>query len=139
MPATVEPTSYGHRCVFLEPVTLAETVAWFDELKRCVDGKTSFGQLVDMRGVVLRLTGVQEELAVVQEAMAYILAHGLTRSAAVVATTQTALKIKQMAFGTNVYERERYIDGSAPDWEQTALAWIEHGVDPDYKPHDPGF
>ena len=138
MPATVEPTSYGHRCVFVDPITLAETVAWFDELKRRVDAKTSFGQLVDLRGRH-QLTGAQDQQAVVQEAMAYILAHGLTRSAVVVATPRIAMKIKQLAFGTNVYERERYIDGSVPDWEQTALAWIEHGVDPDYKPHDPGF
>jgi hypothetical protein len=138
MPVSIEPTSYGYRSAFLEPVTLAETVDWFDELKRCLDGKTPFGQLVDVRSRQ-RLTGIKDQEAVVQEAMAYILAHGLTRSAVVVATTQTAMKIKQMAFGTNVYERERYIDGSTPDWEQTALAWIEHGVDPDYKPYDPGF
>ena len=138
MPVTVEPTSYGYRCAFLEPVTLAETVAWFDEVKRCVEGKTSFGQLVDVRGRP-HLSGIDDQQAVVQEAMAFILAHGLTRSAVVVATTHTALKIKQMAFGTNIYERERYIDGSLDSWEQTALAWIEHGADPDYRPHDPGF
>ncbi len=138
MPVSVEPTSYGHRSVFSDPITLAEVVVWFEELKRCVEGKASFGQLVDVRGRP-RLTGVRDQEEVVQEAMAYLLAHGLTRSAVIVASTQTALKIKQMAFGTNVYERERYFDGSAPRWEQDALAWIEHGVDPDYKPHDPGF
>ncbi|HST81156.1 MAG TPA: hypothetical protein VLL08_05420 [Kineosporiaceae bacterium] len=138
MPATVETTSYGLRSVFVDPLTIDEVVAWFEELKRCVAGKVSFGQLVDVRGRQ-RLSGIRDQEEVVQEAMAYILAHGLTRSAVVVATTQTALKIKQLAFGTNVYERERYIDGSAPGWEQTALAWIEDRVDPDYKPHDPGF
>jgi hypothetical protein len=138
MPATVESTSYGHRSVFSDPITLADTVAWFEELKRCVEGKTSFGQLVDVRGRQ-RLTGIRDQEQVVEEAMGYLLAHGLTRSAVIVATTQTALKIKHMAFGTNVYERERYIDGSAPDSEQIALAWIEDGVDPDYQSHDPGF
>jgi hypothetical protein len=138
VPVTVEPTSYGHRSVIADPLTVADFVAWFEEVKQCVEGKASFGQLVDLRGRP-RITGVPDQEQVVQEAMAYLLAHGLTRSAVIVATTQTALKIKQMAFGTNVYERERYFDGSAPGWEQDALAWIEHGVDPDYTPHDPGF
>jgi hypothetical protein len=48
-----------------------------------------------------------------------------------VESSQVALKVKQAAFGTQVYEWDRYLDGALPDWEEIALDWLVRGIDPD--------
>ena len=130
MPSTTESTAYGYRSTFCDPVTIEETQLWAEEVRQIVEGRTTFGQLIDLRGRK-RLSGVPEEEALIKEQMLYVRDHGLLRSAVVVANRQVALKIKQLAFGTAVYDWERYIDGADPQWERIALDWIERQIDPD--------
>jgi hypothetical protein len=130
MPIHSEATSYGYRSTFVDPVTLEQTHAWASEVALLVHGHEVFGQLIDVRGRG-RLTGDHEQQQIIQDTMRLVKAAGMLRSCVVVADRQVALKIKQLAFGTPVYEWERYVDGADPDWERLALDWIERGVDPD--------
>ncbi|MHB8079787.1 MAG: hypothetical protein ACYDIE_11110 [Candidatus Krumholzibacteriia bacterium] len=130
MPAVTERTDYGYRSVFTDPVTMEDVIAWSESVRRAVGERTSFGQIIDLRGRA-RLSGSREEEAIIQESMRFVKEHGLTRSAVIVSAGAVTLKIKQLAFGTSVYEWERYIDGANPRCEQIALDWVERGIDPD--------
>lgn len=134
MPIHTEVTGYGYRSRFEEPVTLDDLRAWLDEVRLTVAGRETFGQLLDLRNP-RRFFGDPANEGAVQAAMLFQLSHGLARSAVVVASGQLALKIKQLAFGTAIYQRERYINGSAPGWESTALDWVEQGIEPDDATH----
>lgn len=130
MPAITEATSYGYRSVLTDPVSIEESIAWAADVRRAVGTRTSFGQIIDMRGLERLALGPRQE-EIIQESMRFVMERGLTRSAAIVSSKQIALKIKQLAFGTAVYEWERYIDGSDPECQQIALDWVERGIDPD--------
>lgn len=129
MPTQTESTPYGYRSTISDVLPEAEAKAWFEDVKRAVAGRSNFGQLIDLRH---QKPYGPETNAVIQEAMTYVRARGMQRSAVVLSSAVTALQIKRLAKETGMYAYERYIDASAdPNWEQTALAWIERGVDPD--------
>jgi hypothetical protein len=130
VPFSNELTAYGYRSTFWDPVTLDDSLAWFEELKEIVIPLSEFSQLIDLRQR-LRFSGEPDHFAVIQEQMRYVREQGLIRSVVLVTSRQVALKIKQLSFGTPVYEWERYIDGSDPECEQLALGWIERRIDPD--------
>lgn len=129
MPTQTESTAYGYRSTISDVLPEAEAKAWFEDVKRAVGTRSNFGQLIDLRR---QKPYGPETNAVIQEAMTYVRAKGMVRSAVVLSSAVTALQIKRLAKETGMYEYERYIDASAdPNWEQTALAWIERGIDPD--------
>lgn len=130
MPAVTESTGYGYRSVFTDPVTPEDLRAWAEEVRRVVGERRSFAQIIDVQGRQ-RLSGCPEQEEIIQESMRFVKEHGLRRSAVIVSTREVALKIKQLAFGTAIYEWERYIDGSDPRCQQIALDWVERGIDPD--------
>ncbi len=129
MPTQTQSTPYGYRSTISDVLPEAEAKAWFEDVKRAVGTRSNFGQLIDLRR---QKAYGPETNAIIQEAMTYVRARGMQRSAVVLASAVTALQIKRLAKETGMYAYERYIDASAdPNWEQTALAWIERGVDPD--------
>ncbi len=130
MPVVTQATRYGYRSTFLDPVTVEDTRTWSAELRAAVAGRESFSQFIDLR-CRGRLRAEDEQEGLIAAEMAWVKAHGLLRSAVVVSDRFLLLKIKQLAFGTAVYEWERYLDGSEPRWERLALDWIERGLDPD--------
>lgn len=134
MSVVFEHTSYGFRCTIVDPLSYEEAVAWLDEICRIAqayrDKQVRFGQLMDLRGRSGRLQPAQQEL--IAKSMRFVRECGLMRSAVIVQDSVFALKIKQSAFETGMYEWERYLStSSTPDWERKAVAWIEDGIDPD--------
>lgn len=130
MPIEVVPTYYGIRTTAWDPLTTAEEIVWVSRLRSLIPTlDTFYGQLVDLRG--RRLDGLTN-VDLVQEAMELVLAHGLQRSAVIVADSAVAMLTKRVALEMGVYACERYIDASAePGWERLALEWLDHGLDPD--------
>jgi hypothetical protein len=129
VPIETVRTTYGYRSTMIDPTTPEEGLRWVQELTEAIAGRTAFSQLVDLRQAVHQRGA--EELAGISQVMRFVRERGLLRSAVVVADEFTALKIKQLAFDSGVYEWERYIDGSLPDWQERALDWVVHAIDPD--------
>jgi hypothetical protein len=130
MPIRTEQTSYGYRSTIEDPVSLDDMRAWAADVDRATRDRRSFGQLIDVRRAD-RLSGDLEQQKIIQDQMKLVKERGLLRSCVVVPNRQVALKIKQLAFATPVYEWERYLDGADPDWERLALDWIVRGLDPE--------
>lgn len=130
MPVTVEPTEYGFRAVFVDPVTPEEHQDYDRRMREAVAGRETFAQLIDCRRMPRPLPD-GEGRERVRAAMEFVLHHGLTRSAFIAHNARTALVIKHLAFGTSVYERERYFDGDSPTCDEEALDWLVRGIDPD--------
>jgi hypothetical protein len=127
MPIHTVLTPYGYRSELIDPYDDAEHQAWFARIKRIADRPGFYGQLIDLRAT----TPDPSAQDGISDAMAYVRAHGLLRSAVVVAHPTAALTVKQAAWRTGVYEWERYFDASTdPDWEQHAEDWIIRRIDP---------
>ncbi|XXF79031.1 hypothetical protein P2318_04555 [Myxococcaceae bacterium GXIMD 01537] len=123
-------TAYGFRVNAPGFLSLAETRAWFEDLKRLVgDSGRPFGLLVDIRS---QRANPPESQEVIKEAMAWMKNAGLVRSAVVLDSAVAKLQTTRLAKTSGVYAWERYVDASkGTDWEQRALGWIVNGVDPD--------
>lgn len=139
MPIRTEATHYGYRSTISDPLSPDEDQTWVNEVLEAVRGRDHFGQLIDMRGRA-RLTGDPHQERLIADMMTRLRAQGLLRSAVILSSRQVALKIKQLAFATGLYEWERYLDGTDPDCEARALDWVERGIDPDdwAQPASPG-
>jgi hypothetical protein len=129
MPTSTSSTSFGYRTTISSPFTPAEATAWFADVKRVVGKPHTFGQLVDLRG---QKTTTPESNAIVESAMEWVRAQGMNRSAVVLSSAITKMTIMRLAKEAGMYAYERYFDASSdPAWETKALAWLEHGTDPD--------
>ena len=129
MPYTVTATPFGYRSTVVAPFPPEEARPWFEEIKRAV-GPTPhpFGQLIDARG-----QKVQDPASVpiVEDAQNWVRAHGMQRSAVVVASAVVKMNLTRMSRETGMLTHERYFDGAGdPDWEAKALAWVTDGVEP---------
>jgi hypothetical protein len=129
MPITTATTTYGYRAVFADPVSVCDIATWVDDVRAAVQGRESFGQLVDLRQRTLtgRDPAVQEAT---RDAMMSIRGWGLVRSASVVADELVAQRLRRWSAMTGLESCERFIDGRLDDWEKAALAWIVDGVEP---------
>ncbi|HET9654211.1 MAG TPA: STAS/SEC14 domain-containing protein [Kineosporiaceae bacterium] len=129
MPIITEPTDYGYRAVFLDPVTVSDIQGWVPAVEGAVAGRTAFGQLVDLRQDP-QAGRDQEVTHALRDAAAVIRKWGLHRSAAIVADQITARRLMRLVHSYLPGTGERFVDGRHPDWEAAALAWIRHGVEP---------
>jgi hypothetical protein len=88
-----------------------------------------FAVLVDMRGLDL----ISPEVKTLFEyGQRYYLHKGMSRSVVIVANSTLAVQFKRIALQSNIYDWERYLDASTlVNWEQLALDWVRHAVDPD--------
>jgi hypothetical protein len=129
MPSQTWTTSYGYRTMITSPFTLADAAAWFEDMQRAVGAPHPFSQLIDLRD---SRTSSEDDAGVIGTAMRWARHQGLVRSAVVVSSVVTTLKINRLARAAGVYEGERYVDASGdPHWEAKALAWIEQGIEPE--------
>jgi hypothetical protein len=129
VPSTTVATPYGYKTTISAPFADDAAAAWFEDIKRVVAGKTSFGQLVDLRGQKPYSEATNK---IIQDAMTYVREHGMTRSSVVLASALTKMQIMRLAKEVGMYEYERYFDASSePEWERKAIDWIEQGIDPD--------
>ena len=129
MPTTTESTDYGYTSTFTGLLTVDEANSWFDEVKTAIAGKTSFGQVIDLRGQTAQNP---ETNAIVQDAMGYVIAQGMQRSAVVLSSVVMRMQIMRLAKGAGMYAYERYFAVDAGmEWPPEVLAWVVDGVDPD--------
>jgi len=128
MPVETTVTEYGYRSAFTGSVSPEEGAAWFEEVKRAIAGRNSFGQFIDLRGQRVQNDATAGDI---QQAMSYLLASGLKRSSVVLSSAVAKLQIMRLAKETGMYAYERYFDPSDEQWEAKALAWIVDGTDPD--------
>ncbi len=128
MPVTTVTTPYGYRSEVTASLTPAEAKAWFDEIKRVVGGKRTYCQLIDLRKAN---THPAETKAVIQEIMQWNTAHGMQRSAIILTSATLKMQTVRMTRETASENHERFFDGSRPDWEKKAIAWLDRGVDPE--------
>jgi hypothetical protein len=128
MPVTTVSTPYGYRSEVVASLSPAEAKTWFEEIKRVVGAKRSYCQMIDLRKAN---THPPDTKAVIQEIMQWNKAHGLQRSAVIVASATLKMQIGRMTRETASENHERVFDGSTSDWEAKALAWVDRGVDPD--------
>lgn len=125
----LEKTPYGLRSTAPGFLTVPETQAWLAELKVLSAAMPGpFSKLVDIRTQPPQAPAVS---ALIQEAMVWLKAHGMQRSAVVLDNPLAHMQITRLARSTGVYASERYFDASQdPDWEAKALAWLIEGREP---------
>jgi hypothetical protein len=128
MPVTTVATPYGYRCEVDGTLSAAEARAWFDDIKRMVGVKRSYCQLIDLRKSSAH---PPDTSAVIQEIMQWNKAHGMQRSAIILASATLKMQTGRMTRNTASENHERFFDSSEPGWERKALAWLERAVDPD--------
>lgn len=125
----LEKTPYGLRTTAPGFLTVQETQAWLAELKvLSAEMPGPFAMLVDIRTQPAQAPAVT---ALIQEAMVWLKAHGMQRSAVVLDNPLAHMQITRLARSTGVYAHERYLDASSePEWEAKALAWLTEGREP---------
>jgi hypothetical protein len=126
---TLDDTPYGLRTTAPGFLTLEETQAWAEELKRRVTARgRPFALLVDIRSQPAQSPAVG---ALIQETMGWLKAHGMQRSAVVLDNALAYLQITRLARSSGVHAHERYFDASSDaGWEPKALAWLTEGREP---------
>jgi hypothetical protein len=129
VPTTTQATSYGYTSTFTGLLTVDEANSWYDDLKVAIDGQTSFGQVIDLRGQTAQNPDTNQ---IVQDAMAYVIAQGMQRSAVVLSSVVMRMQIMRLAKEAGMYAYERYFAvDSGVEWPPEVLAWVVDGVDPD--------
>jgi hypothetical protein len=125
----LEKTPYGLRTTAPGFLTVPETQAWLAELKvLSAEMPGPFTMLVDIRTQGAQAPAIT---ALIQEAMMWLRAHGMARSAVVLDNPIAHMQITRLARSTGVHVNERYFDASTePAWEQKALAWLTEGREP---------
>jgi hypothetical protein len=125
----LEKTPYGLRTTAPGFLTVPETQEWLAQLKVLgAQMKGPFTMLVD-----IRTQGAQspDVAALIQEAMVWLKANGMHRSAVVLDKPISHMQITRLARSTGVHVGERYFDASSdPAWEAKALAWLIDGREP---------
>ena len=126
----IEKKSYGFKLTFGDSITADEMNEWVEESKRALVGKSGrFGVFVDMRTLKPLASATQE---VMKKGQKLYKDKGLERSVVILNSPTLTMQFKRIAKETGIYQWERYVDASShPDWEKTALNWIEKGVDMD--------
>jgi hypothetical protein len=127
---SVKKEAWGIRMVFSDSIQNDEMKKWVEEAKRVLATQTAgFGVFVDMRTLKPLTPDVQ---ATMQEGQKLFKVKGMKRSVVILANTLMTMQFKRIGKETGIYDWERYIDSTkVSSWEQTGIAWIKDGVDPD--------
>lgn len=128
----IEKEPWGYRLTFGGYISKAEMEEWVDEAKRVVPrSSTPFGVFVDMRELKPLAPDVQEAMIGGQQ---HFKTSGMERSVVIVDSTVTAMQFKRLGKESGIYEWERYLSSTDPDWEARGMAWIKEALDPDQVP-----
>ena len=107
-----------------------ELQAWIRASSETLANITApFSVLVDMRTLVPLDDGGK---ALMREGQQMYLEAGMDRSVVILENPVTLMQFKRIAHASGIYRWERYICSvDTPNWEQVALDWLMHGIDPD--------
>ncbi len=125
----ITPTDYGLHLLLEGRISTIESQVLLSEMEKLCENSWSHGGVfVDMRKLLPLEPKPQVNFEAVQR-----LAHkaGMTRSVAIVSNPTLAFQFKRIARHSGIYQWERYIPSTEPDWETKGLAWIIDSVDPD--------
>lgn len=126
----IEETPYGHRLIvegFLGP---DEADSMLSDLKAAVrPGRPPFALLVDLRLPPTLHPDAQEALKL---ALLHCRQAGMARSACALDSAIVLLQTRCLVRDAGLEDAVRAIDASRdPDWEKTALDWMERAIEPD--------
>ncbi len=125
----IEKTEYGFRLEFEGFIQADEMREWYEDSKKaCESVSEDFKVMVDMRSMK---TLPPDAKKILEEGQRYYVEKGGIGSAVVVSNVITKEQQRNLGAKSGVGEREVYIDGSQPDWEEKALNWLLHGVSPE--------
>lgn len=126
----IDETSYGIRVEFggfAQKEDVAELSRRLGEMLAGQQGP--FGCLVDMRASRAIPADAQEKL---MEGIGYTTQYGMERCSVVVASAIAKIQAMRISKEMGILDTTRFVDASTdPDWEKTALAWIEKAKEPD--------
>lgn len=123
----VEKTQYGVKIVFSGLISENEMKQWFEESKK-LSLPSEFGVIVDMRELKPLAKEAQHYL---EEGQKYYQSKGMKRSSVIVSSAIVKMQFQRLAKETGIYQFERYIEPSQPNFEIVAQKWISSGIDPD--------
>lgn len=124
-----ERTSYGYRIAFSESLLPHDAQQRLSELRYHIaaDRTASFSVLIDVRGASGCPTWTS---ALITDALVWLQAHGMRRSAVLFDQAPIFLHLRSAAQTACVYPSQRYFNVShTPGWEQASLQWLEDGVE----------
>jgi hypothetical protein len=125
----IDKTDYGFRITTTGQLTLPEAEEFkFKLLETLSSHQSSFSLIVDIRGLIPLEPRVVE---VIKEIMRTCAQMSIIRAAIIVSSPVIKAQQQQMSFDTLTANIDRTIDASKfHDWEERALAWVKHGVEP---------
>jgi len=125
----IEKKQFGFHLTFSGYINKKEMKNWLkDSIRELKNNKEDFYVFVDMRALTPLLDEAKKYMIKGQK---YYKKKGMLRSAVILSNTTLTIQFMRIAKQTNIYEWERYIDASKPDWEKTGMDWILKGIDPD--------
>ncbi|HET9654389.1 MAG TPA: STAS/SEC14 domain-containing protein [Kineosporiaceae bacterium] len=129
MPIINEPTDFGCRVAFLDPLTVTDLQRWARDVESAVAGRSGFGLVIDVRHHDRAGRDVEVTHAL-RDAMIMIRGWGLRRAALIVPDQIAARRLMRLVQGYTPDIGERFIDGRHPGCEEAARAWILYGDEP---------
>lgn len=125
----IDTTNYGFRITSSGQLDIEEAEEFKCELLQTLSnyGKP-FGLLIDIRELIPVSAEVLDAMRNMQKACREM---SLERVAIVVASPVLKGQATQVSFDAKTAQQDRIIDASkVPDWEEQAIAWLVHGVEP---------
>ena len=125
----IKREGWGYRLRFSGFIRTPEMETWKAESERSLKmAPATFGVYVDMHD--LKPLAEDTQGVMVSGQQLYKKA-GMTRSAVLVDSANTAAQFRRLAKESGIYAWERYFHSQDAAAEQKALRWIKDGVDPD--------
>ena len=125
----IEKNSYGLKISFdgmMDEEIARRFAAEFMQSLNSIEGEISL--MIDLSKGSPMPQAAQEA---VNDCYKAVIQKGLIRSANIVSSTLMKMQMTRRAREFGTYNKARYIDTSANNYEQVALDWIEKGIDPD--------
>lgn len=125
----IQRVAFGYRLTLGGFIGGDEMKRWLEESRRELKlAPSSFGALIDMRELKPLPA---DALGPMHEGQQLYQRSGMRRSAVILSSMVLTLQFRRVARESGIATTERYIDAASdPNWEQTALEWIDHAIEP---------
>ena len=126
---TIEETNYGYRMIFEGFLRRDDVDRWVQDIRKQMGSRSEgFGVLVDLRAASAFPADAQDKLF---EGIELSREKGMERTSVVVANPISKIQAVRVCKETGIYDTVKFIDASSdPDWESSALDWIQKAVVP---------
>ena len=125
----IEKTDYGFRLEFEGFIQADEMREWHEECRKVLeDTPKGFHVMANMRKLKTLPPNAKK---ILEEGQRLFISKGGIRSAVIARDVITQEQQKNIAVRSGVANFEQYFDGSQPDWEEKALAWLRDRIRPE--------